>query len=251
MADTKDQAPVHTEETNWDRTWRDEKWQDRRLSQAAQGRTVLEKDLSVMEAIKAYPLAIFWCLTVSTCVIMEGYDTILIGNFYAYPTFQKKYGTFVGVTDHNPSGFQLSAAWQAGLGNASGVGAFFGVLANGYLVALFGQKRVLLCSLVLLSCLIFITFFAPNIEVLTVGELLCGLPWGVFATTAPAYASEVLPLSLRVYLTSYTNMCFIIGQLIAAGVLQGLSGRTDEWAYRIPFAIQVRILATDHLDQLH
>jgi SP family general alpha glucoside:H+ symporter-like MFS transporter len=55
---------------------------------------------------------------------------------------------------------------------------------------------------------------------------------------APAYASEVLPLPLRVYLTSYTNMCFVTGQLIAAGVLKGLVSRTDEWAYRIPFAIQ-------------
>lgn len=42
--------------------------------------------------------------------------------------------------------------------------------------------------------------------VLTVGEVLCGLPWGVFASIAPAYASEVLPLSLRVYLTNYTSM---------------------------------------------
>jgi SP family general alpha glucoside:H+ symporter-like MFS transporter len=46
------------------------------------------------------------------------------------------------------------------------------------------------------------------------------------------YASEVLPLAIRVYLTSYTNMCFIIGQLIAAGVLNGLVSRTDEWGYR-------------------
>lgn len=82
------------------------------------------------------------------------------------------------------------------------------------------------------------TFFAPNIIVLAVGQFLCGFPWGVFASSAPAYASEVLPLTLRVYLTSYTNMCFIIGQLIASGVLAGLVNRTDEWAYRIPFAIQ-------------
>jgi MFS transporter, SP family, general alpha glucoside:H+ symporter len=39
-------------------------------------------------------------------------------------------------------------------------------------------------------------------------------------------------------MTSYTNMCFIIGQLISAGVLKGLSGMTSEWGYRIPFAIQ-------------
>jgi SP family general alpha glucoside:H+ symporter-like MFS transporter len=134
--------------------------------------------------------------------------------------------------------YQLSAAWQAGLGNAAGIGAFFGVLINGILVTKFGQKRVLIGSLFTLSAFVFMTFFAPNIGVLTAGELLCGLPWGVFASSAPAYASEVLPLSLRVYMTSYTNMCFIIGQLIAAGVLDGLVGRPDQWAYRIPFAIQ-------------
>ena len=61
----------------------------------------------------------------------------------------------------------------------------------------------------------------------------------MFATTAPAYASEVLPLALRVYFTSWTNMCFIIGQLIAAGVLRACLSRDDQWGYRIPFAIQV------------
>jgi SP family general alpha glucoside:H+ symporter-like MFS transporter len=60
----------------------------------------------------------------------------------------------------------------------------------------------------------------------------------MLATTAPAYASEVLPTALRTYMTSYTNMCFIIGQFISAGVLKGLSTRTDQWGYRIPFALQ-------------
>ena len=116
---------------------------------------------------------------------------------------------------------------------------------NGYLVGLYGQKRVLLGSLIALSAFIFLTFFAPNISVLAAGEVLCGLPWGVFATIAPAYASEVLPLSLRVYLTSYTNMCFIMGQLIAAGVLDGLVHLTSEWSYRIPFVRSLpKILST-------
>jgi hypothetical protein len=49
-----------------------------------------EQRLDVRQAIRAYPAAIFWCLAVSMCVIMEGYDTILIGNFFAFPTFQRK-----------------------------------------------------------------------------------------------------------------------------------------------------------------
>lgn len=38
---------------------------------------------------------------------------------------------------------------------------------------------------------IFVLFFAPNVSILVVGEVLCGLPWGVFQTLAPQYASEV------------------------------------------------------------
>lgn len=33
-------------------------------------------------------------------------------------------------------------------------------------------------------------------------------------------------------------MCFIIGQFISAGVLRGFVSRTDEWGYRIPYALQ-------------
>jgi SP family general alpha glucoside:H+ symporter-like MFS transporter len=140
--------------------------------------------------------------------------------------------------DGGKGGYQLTAAWQAGLSNAAGAGAFFGVLANGILVARFGMKKTLLGSLIILTAFLSLTFSARNLPMLLAGEILCGLPWGVFATTAPAYASEVLPLNLRVYLTSYTNMCFVIGQLFAAGVLAGLVNVPNQWSYRIPFALQ-------------
>lgn len=94
----------------------------------AQESITVEHNLTPLQAIKAYPMAIFWCLVISTCVIMEGYDQILVQSFYAYPQFQLKYGEDVGV---GPTGYQVSAAWQSGLTNASGVGAFFGTLANG------------------------------------------------------------------------------------------------------------------------
>jgi SP family general alpha glucoside:H+ symporter-like MFS transporter len=168
------------------------------------------------------------------CVVMDGYSAILVGNFFAFPPFAKKYGNF----DLTTNTYQLTAPWQAGLNAASQVGAFFGILANGYLVPKFGPKRVLLGSLLLVTCFIAITFLAPTVGVLLAGQFLCGITWGIFATIAPAYASEVLPLSLRPYLTSYSNMCFIFGQLIAAGVQAGLVKVDNEWSYRAAFALQ-------------
>lgn len=53
-------------------------------------------------------------------------------------------------------------------------------------------------SLVMMTGFVFITFFANSIQVLTVGEVLCGLCWGVFSTVGPAYSSEVCPF-VRLY----------------------------------------------------
>jgi SP family general alpha glucoside:H+ symporter-like MFS transporter len=64
------------------------------------------------------------------------------------------------------------------LGMANPVGSMLGVLLNGYLTDRLGHKKVFLGAMAFLTGFIFITFFAPNIEVLFIGQLLCGLPWG-------------------------------------------------------------------------
>lgn len=57
---------------------------DSALNQAALEHSADEHELSVRDAIKAYPMAIVWALVSATCVIMEGYDTNLLSNFFAY-----------------------------------------------------------------------------------------------------------------------------------------------------------------------
>jgi SP family general alpha glucoside:H+ symporter-like MFS transporter len=54
------------------------------------------------------------------------------------------------------------------------VGGFIGAIINGWLVTAFGQRRVVLWSLVSMMAFIFIPFFAPNLIVLTIGEFLLG-----------------------------------------------------------------------------
>lgn len=73
---------------------------------------------------------------------------------------------------------------------------------------------------------------------LLVGELLGGLVLGTYTTIAPTYASEVCPLALRGHLTAYINLCFVMGQLLANGVIAGTSQIDNHWAYSAPFAIQ-------------
>lgn len=61
---------------------------------------------------------------------------------------------------------------------------------------------------------------------------------GVAQTITISYASEVCPVGLRGYLTTYVNACWGIGQLLGIGVIYSVLDRTDQWAYRLPYGLQ-------------
>jgi SP family general alpha glucoside:H+ symporter-like MFS transporter len=189
-----------------------------------------EHALTLWSALQKYPKAVMWSILVSTAIIMEGYDIVLITSLFAQPAFLQRYGEHVAGTDT----YSLSAAWQAGLSNGTGIGTIIGAFSNGYFAHKFGYRKVLLASLFSIVAFVFIPFFATSLPILLVGQILCGIPWGVFATMAPAYASEVCPMALRGYLTVYVNLCWAFGQLVAAGVLSAFSNGATKAAYKIP-----------------
>jgi MFS transporter, SP family, general alpha glucoside:H+ symporter len=212
----------------------DEIEQSHGFDSAAQIATEDEHNLGFREACQRYPAAVFWAITISFTIVMEGYDTSLMNNFYAYPAFRRKYGTYYADLDE----WVVGANWQVALSDVGNIGSVIGLLINGYVTEKFGHRLVIMVGLVVMSACIFIPFFAPNINVLLVGQVLGGIPTGVFAIMGSSYSSEVCPLALRGFLTSFVNICWVIGQLIAAGVLQGLVNNPTEWSYRVPFGIQ-------------
>ncbi|KAL1405339.1 hypothetical protein Q8F55_008970 [Vanrija albida] len=196
--------------------------------------TATEQSMTIREGLRRYPKAIAWSMLLSAAVIMEGFDLVLLGSLYAQPQFKEKFGTTVDQHG-NPS---LTAAWQTGLSNGAQVGSIIGLALNGILSDRFGYKKTMIGSLIIMIGFIFILFFAKNIQMLLAGEILCGIPWGIFQTLTTAYASEVSPVALRPYLTAYVNLCWVIGQFIASGVLRGMLDVDGQWAYRLPFALQ-------------
>lgn len=203
------------------------------LSHDATKATKAEQKMTLMEGIRLYPKAIGWSVLLSCAIIMEGYDINLIANLQAVPAFKKKFG--VQLPDGS---YQVTAAWQAGLTNGAYVGEILGLMLNGIIAERYGFKKTMMGALAAVTGLIFILFFAQNIETLLVGLILVGIPWGVFQTLTTTYAAEVTPVPLRPILTTYVNLCWVFGQFIASGVLKGVSERSDQWAYRIPYAIQ-------------
>jgi MFS transporter, SP family, general alpha glucoside:H+ symporter len=184
-----------------------EKWMSQDNAQAAFN---AERDAEFWESIKANKRAVLWSLLISTSVIMEGYDTSLLPSFFAYPTFLQKYGQYYGEIDR----YQLTGAWQSGLLNGANSGVIIGGFINGWAAHRYGYKRTMTVAMIMMAAVLFIVFFSPNPTVLVIGEILCGIPWGVFATTGPAYASEVCPTALRGYLTVVSELSVVSRALI-------------------------------------
>ncbi|OTB10708.1 hypothetical protein K445DRAFT_322727 [Daldinia sp. EC12] len=207
---------------------------DETLVSDAKRATDVEQEMSLLKAIKLYPKAIGWSVLLSSTLIMEGYDLVLLGSLYASPAFNQKFGTYSAEHDK----WVVSAAWQSGLSNGARAGEILGLILAGWVSDRYGYRMTTIGFLILMILFIFVLFFAPNVQVLVVGEVLCGIPWGAFQSVTPAYASEVAPVVLRPYLTTFINMCWVIGQFFAAAVNRGSVNRLDEWAYKIPFGVQ-------------
>lgn len=199
----------------------------------AKNATVKEHNMTLWQGIKLYPKAVAWSVLISTCICMEGYDVSLLSNFYAFPQFNHKYG--VQLADGT---YQVPAAWQAGLSNGANVGEIIGLFINGFVSERFGYRYTVMLCLAFIIAITAVFFTAQNVMVLEVAEILCGIPWGVFQTLTITYASEVCPVALRGYLTTYVNFCWGLGQIIGIGVIKSMLNRTDEWAYRIPYGLQ-------------
>uniref|UniRef100_A0A060TBJ9 ARAD1D35728p n=1 Tax=Blastobotrys adeninivorans TaxID=409370 RepID=A0A060TBJ9_BLAAD len=191
-----------------------------------------EHEMTLWQGIKEYKGALWWSFVISLCVVMDGYDNTLMGSFFAFPQFNEHYGELVNGE------WVISASWQTALSALSGVGSIIGILVSGQLTERFGHRKVILGALAFICGAIFAYFFAPSKGVLVVGVILTGMPIGIFSTIAPTYASEVCPVVLRGYMTTYINACWAIGQLISQGVLRGCLNIDSQWSYRIPFAIQ-------------
>ncbi|EJT71349.1 hypothetical protein GGTG_10608 [Gaeumannomyces tritici R3-111a-1] len=203
------------------------------MIEGAKRATENEHKMGLFEALRMYPKASAWSILISVAVIMEGFDVVLLSNFYAYPEFKKSFGNPTGNGD-----YQLPAQWQAGLSNGVACGQIFGLLINGIIAERWGYRKVYIGSMVCLTGFIFLFFFANSLPMLLAAEVLCGIPWGIFQTLTTSYAAEVAPVALRAYLTTWVNACWGIGQLVSVGMLRGLLSRTDEWGWRIPYALQ-------------
>lgn len=158
-----------------------------------------EHRMTLWQAIKTYPKAIGWSCLLSSTLIMEGYDLALLGNLYASPVFNRKFGTLNPATGE----YQVSAAWQSGWSNGARGGEVIGLILAGWTSDRYGYKMTTIGSLILMIAFVFVLFFAPNPEVLVVGEVLCGM----FPLPIDENKSDILRYPVGSLPKRYASLC--------------------------------------------
>ncbi|KAF2856942.1 general substrate transporter [Plenodomus tracheiphilus IPT5] len=210
-----------------------ELYEDKNGMTDAENAEAREHNMSLLEAVKDHPMACFWAFIFCFTIVMESFDMFLNGNFVALAAFKERYGVEI-----EGSGKTIPTKWQSSLFQAGQCGAFIGVFLAGPITNRIGYRWTTLLALVLMNATIFISFFAQSLEVLVIGQAFEGVPWGLFIANSPAYASEVVPLVLRGACTATLQMSWSIGSIIVAACCLGFNGRSDEWSWRGPLALQ-------------
>ncbi|KAG9249453.1 alpha-glucosides permease MPH2/3 [Emericellopsis atlantica] len=203
------------------------------LVEAAVAAAEAEARLPRKELFRRYlPAAIFSTL-LSLALVMEGMDVGLINNFFAHPNYLQKFGW-----PDSEGKMHISTTWQSAIGAGNNVGSLIGLLLNGYLQSRFGSRRVYMGGMVAMGSAIFILFFSQNVEMLLAGNIICGIPWGMFQTLSTAYAAEICPAAMRGYLTAWVSMCWGAGSFLATGVLRGSLNLQGDAGWRLPYGLQ-------------
>lgn len=192
-----------------------------------------EHEEGMWASVKSHPWACLWAFIMCFTIVMESFDMFLNGNFVALTPFQRKYGVLL-----DDGKYAIPTRWQSALFQSGQCGAFVGVFLAGPVTNLLGYRWTTILALILMNATIFISFFADSLTVLVVGQALEGVPWGFFIANSPAYASEVVPLVLRGATTATLQMSWSIGGIIVAAATYGYNKRDDQWAWRVPLALQ-------------
>lgn len=199
----------------------------------AQQASQYQHDLTLREALKLYRPAIGWSFLFSLGVIMAGFDPQLVGTLIAIPTFQRDFGKRL------PDGsYVVSAQWQSAFNLGVPVGQVLGSLGVGIPLERIGRRWTLACCCVITCIAVALQTSAQNKAQILVAELVNGVVLGAYPVIAPTYISEVTPVVFRGIGAAFINLSFVIGQLVASGVLAGTQSRDDRWSYDIPFLCQ-------------
>ncbi|KAL2890951.1 General alpha-glucoside permease [Ceratocystis lukuohia] len=159
---------------------------------------------------------------------MEGFCLLTQGSLYAMPQYTNVFGRprpngtgTAGDKNEIPGNIQVIIAMGQTIGQMGGL------TIAGYATDTLGFRKTAMLGFSWIISWTFAFFFARNLTHIILAQTFTGIGWGIFQTLGPSYANDIAPESLRPYATMWTNVCWIIGQIMGSAMMRGIL----DWAW--------------------
>ncbi|KAL7945180.1 general substrate transporter [Trichoderma barbatum] len=194
-----------------------------------------EHELTVKEVFFNHPALVFWAFYWAMTGVGWGFDAQVNGGMLSVEPFRRDFGYWYNEQD----GWVIPADWLSAFNTISGVGQFFGGFACSWIADRWGRKPALLAGIIIVASGILGEMFSKVRVAFLMSKLILGFGLGFYLTLSPLASSECAPVAFRGIATAGVQFGIGSGQLLSNAVIKGFGERTDVWAYRAPFAIQL------------
>ncbi|KAL3472391.1 general substrate transporter [Aspergillus californicus] len=161
-----------------------------------------------------------------------GYDQGVISVTLVMEQFLDR---FVEVADGHPgSGF-----WKGLMTAMLELGAVVGAFNQGWLADKISRRYSIVVAVFIFLIGAILQTAAVDYAMLTVGRTIGGVGIGMLSMVAPVYISEISPPECRGALLVLEEFCIVLGIVIAYWTTYGTRYMAGEWAWRLPFLLQM------------
>ncbi|KAL4928116.1 sugar porter family MFS transporter [Aspergillus undulatus] len=144
-------------------------------------------------------------------------------------------GRFVEIAD----GYPGSGFWKGLMTAMLELGAFVGALNQGWLADKISRRYSIVVAVAIFIVGSVLQTAAVDYAMLTVGRTIGGIGIGMLSMVAPLYISEISPPECRGALLVLEELCIVFGIVIAYWTTYGTRYMAGEWAWRLPFLLQM------------
>ncbi|KZF24347.1 putative MFS monosaccharide transporter [Xylona heveae TC161] len=164
--------------------------------------------------------------------LLFGYDQGVISIILTESQFLDRIGR---VADNAPgSGF-----WKGFLTAMIELGALIGSFNTGWMADKFSRKYTVFIAVCVFLVGSALQTGAVDYAMLVIARLIGGLGIGTLSTVTPLYISEISPPEIRGALLVLEELSIVSGIVIAFWITYGTRYIASEWAWRLPFLIQI------------
>lgn len=173
------------------------------------------------------------CATFSTLGgLLFGYDQGVVSVILVEPQFLQRFTRIA-------SGAAESGFWKGLLTAMIELGALLGALNQGWIADKISRKYSIVVAVGVFLVGSALQTGAVDYPMLVVARFIGGLGIGMLSMVAPLYIAEIAPPEIRGALLVLEEFSIVTGIVIAFWITYGTQYIASEWAWRLPFLLQM------------